>query len=62
MSNLKGNLSNVMDNMIARDEKLDEMMRKTSEMSDLSYSMARKVIDADGSLERSTETPSGAAW
>ena len=43
MSNLKGNLSNVMDNMIARDEKLDEMMRKTSEMSDLSYSMARKV-------------------
>ena len=62
MSNLKGNLSNVMDNMIARDEKLDEMMRKTSEMSDLSYSMARKVIDADGSLERFTETPSGAAW
>jgi hypothetical protein len=32
-----------MENLLARDEKLDDMMRKTSEMSDLSYSISRKV-------------------
>ena len=32
-----------MDNLIARDDKLDEMMLKTEEMSDLSYSISSKV-------------------
>lgn len=32
-----------MDNLIARDEKLEDMMNKTEEMSDLSYSISTKV-------------------
>ena len=42
MSDMKGTLAESMENLIARDDKLDEMMRKTSEMSDLSYSISRK--------------------
>ena len=44
MSSLKGNLAGTMDNLIARDDKLDDMMMKTDEMSDLSYSITRKVL------------------
>ena len=39
---MKGVMSETMAGLIARDEKLDDMMRKTSEMSDLSYSITRK--------------------
>lgn len=43
VGSLKTNLAGVMDNLIARDDKLDEMMSKTDEMSDLTYSITTKV-------------------
>lgn len=42
-NNLNKNVTATLDNLIARDEKLDEMMMKTEEMSDLSYSITSKV-------------------
>lgn len=42
-NNLNKNVTATLDNLIARDEKLDEMMIKTEEMSDLSYSISSKV-------------------
>jgi hypothetical protein len=61
VGNLKTNLAGVMDNLIARDEKLDDMMLKTEEMSDLSYSISSKVTLYDFRAEKSIEMPSGAA-
>jgi len=49
IGNTKTQLKSNMENLLARDEKLDDMMRKTSEMSDLSYSISRKVLSADQS-------------
>lgn len=61
VGNLKTNLAGVMDNLIARDEKLDDMMLKTEEMSDLSYSISSKVNVYDFRAEKSIEMPSGVA-
>ena len=46
-NNLNKNVTATLDNLIARDEKLDEMMLKTEEMSDLSYSISSKVGSSD---------------
>ena len=43
MSSLKGVMTENMKNLLQRDEKLDEMLRKTDHMSDLSYSISKKV-------------------
>lgn len=39
---MKTNMADNMKALIERDDKLDDMMRKTSEMSDLSYSITKK--------------------
>lgn len=37
-------MSETMNSLLIRDEKLDDMLRKTTEMSDISSSIARKVV------------------
>lgn len=39
-------MSETMNSLLIRDEKLDDMLRKTTEMSDISSSIARKVGNA----------------
>ena len=39
-------MSETMNSLLIRDEKLDDMLRKTTEMSDISSSIARKVVFA----------------
>lgn len=43
MDSLKGVMTENMRNLLERDEKLDSMLMKTDQMSDLSYSIAKKV-------------------
>jgi len=43
MSSLKGVMTENMRHLLERDEKLDSMLRKTDQMSDLSYSISKKV-------------------
>lgn len=62
VGNLKTNLAGVMDNLMARDEKLEDMMLKTEEMSDMSYSISSKVILTNSRAEKCTEMPSGAVY
>ena len=43
MDQAKTVMTENMRNLLARDEKLDSMIHKTSQMSDLSYSISTKV-------------------
>lgn len=43
MDSLKGVMTENMRNLLERDEKLDSMLSKTDQMSDLSYSISKKV-------------------
>ncbi len=44
IDNAKIAMTQNMQNLLARDEKLDTMLRKTQDMSDLSYSISKKVL------------------
>lgn len=50
-------MSETMNSLLIRDEKLDDMLRKTTEMSDISSSIARKVVVFSVSLAKSREMP-----
>lgn len=43
MDSLKGVMTENMQNLLERDEKLDSMLLKTDQMSDLSYTISKKV-------------------
>jgi Synaptobrevin len=45
MDKTKIAMSQNMQNLLARDEKLDTMLKKTETMSDLSYSISKKVLN-----------------
>jgi hypothetical protein len=51
-------MSESMNSLLIRDEKLDDMLRKTTEMSDISSSIARKVDSDSPSRGKSRETRS----